>query len=254
MMDFIETLKSVGGVKPCPCKNDEQDDVVHAVDCHGTGQILDLAPLLANPHHLKDTAFALKEKLAEAVTVSEDGQRSSNCSLRDYGTKENRANCLIWEALSHQFSPYVIGPQRASNLVYETSRQLGGTAVVAIEDFKWEVVDTIDSGYEDIVQQMNHRGEMYRIGRKQSGYRLSLPIPPDATVLFVTDRLTKSDEEWVTAVLDSPSTGIPGVPLYETVKYLDYVLCLVADVSSFGIFCGPGHSPGKVISLHQEKS
>jgi hypothetical protein len=136
---------------------------------------------------------------------------------------------------------YVVGPQRAYPLIYEIARQLGGTAAAAIEDFKWEVVDTCDSGYEDIVQQMNHRGEMYRIGRKCSGYRLSTPIPATATVLFVTDDFKSVSEfnEWHGCVDKS-------------VKFLPYVLTLM-NSSGCLLHKEPGWSNGfKIISLHQE--
>jgi len=210
-MDFIETLKSVGGIKPCTrCHVEILPECCY---CHGTGQVLDLAPLLAKPRCFIPVVSELIEK------------------------SEQRSVCtdisLVGQLYEAPQPLYIVGPQRAHSLVYEVARQLGGTAVVA-----FTVERTVDTG----------------IGVIPDTYtELSLAIPPAATVLFVADRLTKQDEEWVMRALNSPSAGSPGVPLYETVKYLDYVLCLVSEVTSFGIFCGPGHSPGKLISLHQEK-
>ena len=74
-MSFIETLRSIGGVKPCPdCCNEDGtarfpcgvgkyinrvNESRECASCHGTGQIIDLAPLLAKPSYLEDTVRIL---------------------------------------------------------------------------------------------------------------------------------------------------------------------------------------------------
>lgn len=247
-MSFLGTLNQLGCLKPCTCKRPERfkegDEIFFAyvhdtmipvtvvkllprgyvvkdaggndtnIDeswahvrcdiCHGFGRTIDLAPLLSKPWALSDFASTLVEKAGFKVMfgVAQSVDARNIC---------------------------VVGPQRAHSLLYEVARQLGGSVVTANEDFKWEVVDTFDSGYEDIVQQMNHRGETYRIGRKRSGYRLSVPVPESAKVLFVTDILDVREMKAITAAV-GPHEGV-----------LPCVLCLVSRGTHEG-----------VISLYQE--
>jgi len=205
MSDFIETLRSVGGVKPCPCFTLEgSGDVItctpvsHCPNCHGTGSIIDLAPLLAKPKELEDCVKELIPLFNPPVYPS----------------------------------PHVVGPQRAHSLVYEVARQLGGTAVT---------VKPEEPILKDIFADMKRRGLCYDADLEikvnaARGYRLSLPIPPDATVLFVTD---KTDEQEIKAIINLVTK--PG----NNTHTLPYVLALVSDKQAIAGF--------KVISLHQEK-
>lgn len=115
-MSFLETLKAVGGVKPCskccdadgsakyPCgvgkyiDHKNQDVVCPA--CHGTGQILDLAPLLAKPKALRDVVECLIHRQVPG------GNDVDTFAVRLFDEK----------------NLYVIGPQRAHSLVYEIAR------------------------------------------------------------------------------------------------------------------------------------
>jgi len=199
MSDFIETLKSVGGVKPCPCFTLEGrgevitcSPVSFCPACHGTGSIIDLAPLLAKPKELEDCVKELIPLFNPPVYPS----------------------------------PHVVGPQRAHSLVYEVARQLGGTAVVAITKHKIGLGEPYEC-----------HGEMHDSPTiVANGYRLSLPIPPYATVLFVTD---KTDEQEIKAIINLVTK--PG----NNTHTLPYVLALVSDKQAIAGF--------KVISLHQEK-
>lgn len=108
MSDFIETLRSIGGIKPCDCGvngiswNHKPGVCAH---CHGTGQVLDLAPLLARPEELHQPVYELIERMIDPRNrPAEDAKQFA--------------------------TPFVVGPQRAHSLVYEIARQLGGTCAV----------------------------------------------------------------------------------------------------------------------------
>jgi len=209
-MTFIETLKSVGGVKPClKCSGtgdrfrlgDGQD---RCNDCEGTGKILDLAPLLARPKELGECV--------EKLVIAQLPHTQPNHGLA------------------------IVGPQRAHSLVYEVARQLGGTAVVMIEDI--EIAETTTKIMVDDVEDVVTRKVVER-----QGYRLSLPIPPDATVLFVTDRM---DEQEMMAIMNcATSSG--------KFTVLPYILSLVWDGKEMPLHAMTGKETFKVISLHQEK-
>ena len=218
MNNFIGALESVGGAKRCPmcCEADgsalypcgvgkyidprNQDQICK--HCHGTGQILDLAPLLAKPR-------CFLPMVSELIEKAEQWSVCGNVSLVGQ----------IYEAPQPL---YVVGPQRASNLVYEISRQLGGSAVVYGRDAaetkrQWEAGDF-----------------------DPDGERLLGDIPPDATVLFVTDRFDEAEMASVTDSVNNP------------IRWLPYVLTLV---SSKDVLHGPrGADELRVISLHQEKA
>ena len=210
MNDFVEVLQSIGGVKLCDmlmCKNGHLPNASDATvqhlggdvcpRCHGTGIILDLAPLLAKPKELGNVVGELCHKFRKAV--------------------------CFWKNL------HVVGPQRASNLVYEVARQLGGTAVMAVEMEQPTTVIEYDS-----TPECNKGHKELRIV-----YRLSLPIPLDSTVLFVTDRVDDSGEMLNIMEERSKATVLP------------YVLCLIAKDDVTGL-----HNRDqvlKIISLHQEK-
>ena len=197
---FIKTLRNVGGVKPCPeCAGEGMNvertgsmvtfatNSFPCVSCHGTGQILDPAPLLAKPKELGNVVSELCHEFRRAV-----------CSWKDL---------------------HVIGTPRAHSLVYEVARQLGGTAAVAIENHDYSRAN----------------------GLYISCYRLSLPIPPDATVLFVTDRVDDSGE--MLNVMEEERSKAAVLP---------YVLCLIAKDDVTGL-----HNRDqvlKIITLHQDKS
>lgn len=209
-MNFIETLKSLGGVKPClVCKGMGEDLCYESrggspcPDCRGTGNIIDLVPLLANPKELSDVVDNLL-----CIDFCESIVHVKNEEL------------------------FIIGPQRASNLVYEVARQLGGTAVVAQHE---PVVD-------DILADMKRRGLVYGVElerrvRAITGYRLSFPIPPDATVLFVTDRFDEAEMSSVRNLVPNP------------IRWLPHILALVSSVDEID---GPRGGGAKVISLHKE--
>jgi hypothetical protein len=114
----------------------------------------------------------------------------------------------------------VIGPQRAPNLVYEVARQLGGTAVVAEPEYGVRLEDKLPGNWIPCVD----------------GYRLSLPIPPDATVLLATDRTDDKEIKAVINLVTKPGNNTHTLP---------YVLALISDKQAIDGF--------KVISLHQEK-
>jgi hypothetical protein len=226
MSDFIEQLKSVGGVKPCCCIGVEPvGDYAPAVCClcHGTGQILDLAPLLAKP---KELMYIVQQLVFKKWM--EDESMTFN-DLKSFA---------------------VVGPQRAYSLVYEVARQLGGTAVVAEPEFvpfdfkrMLQPIELRSSDADDEV--WNRVREAGASVVKSSGkYRLSLPIPPDATVLFVTDRFDMGEMQQVTGCMKER-------------KLLPYILCLVSGASELLVEGTEpwiqGSNNFKVISLHQEK-
>jgi hypothetical protein len=202
-MTFIETLKSVGGVKPCPsCAGgyiphlNRKEELCS--NCHGKSYTLDLAPLLAKPR-------LLKELIGELLYTEIDGESL----LKKWYTPDTRDDL------------YIVGPQRASNLVYEVARQIGGTAVVSIPIY--------DDG--DVVD----------------GYRLSIHISPDATVLFVTDRLGEQE------LTDVMCATMKTAPKDKPHKFMKEVLMLVSRIG-FWQFPNPERTSWKIISLHQERT
>jgi hypothetical protein len=224
MSDFIETLRSVGGVKPCqygcPISTGAVEYNKCCPDCHGTGQVIDFAPLLAKPKELGECASELWTKLAcqhmaemvtDRVLAHEMKVQPSEVSSVFPGNR------------------FVVGPQRAHSLVYEVARQLGGTAVVA------EPVQTIEleaGGTVDVPDDY---------GIRTTGYRLSLPIPPDATVLLATDMMDANGYQEMCKIVD--------LCAQQKSTLLPYILCLV-NTEQTG---EPMRlAPVKIISLHKE--
>jgi hypothetical protein len=207
-MDFIETLKSVGGVKPCPSIKQETDNCHLGCQCHGTGQTLDLAPLLAKPDKLH---LPVRQLIHEIVTNEEFDE-------------------IV-----------IIGPQRASNLVYEVARQLGGTAVVAEPEYGLRGNPKGNMAFPPIIAM--------------TGYRLSLPIPPDATCLFVTDKVDEKEmSDVVLAVVPDPCSF-----RFAGGTVLPYVLALVGGSDKLVIAAHVSSPQGfipssllSIISLHKE--
>ena len=218
-MNFIETLKSVGGGEPCqkcegvgqydgpPTKRNSIGGGTCEV-CHGNGTVLNLAPLLAKPSCLIDLVTSL---------------------LNEVPWSDKPGPCKAMTGKVFNAPPiYVVGPQCAHSLVYEIARQLGGSAVVTVEQHSHHYAQV--GGAEVSIQPYMHQCKI-TLG-------LSLPIPPDATVLFVTDRV---DEVEMASVTDSVSNPI---------RWLPYVLALISNKS---ILLGPrGAEELKIISLHQE--
>ena len=227
-MDFIETLRSVGGVKPCwqcstPQPTPPGKRITVTCFCRGTGQILDLAPLLAKPKVLgEDCARILCNKL--------------------YNKQDTKTPAFdVWK---ESMNFHIVGPQRAHSLVYEIARQLGGTTVVAEPGYREETLEWDDARGDQIVYC-------------KDGYNLSLPIPSDATVLFVTDRVDEKELLWVFRALTLGRDPLPILP---------YLLCLIGDgavafrepvtlgdSSMWGKHADELPEILKVISLHQEK-
>jgi len=125
-MNFIKTLKSVGGVKPCTysdCNDGITKDDKFCPMCHGDGEVLDLAPLLAKP---RDLEAPVKDLVTQVC-------------LKD----------KFWDgAYGKDKSIHVVGPQRASNLVYEVARQLGGMAVTCFS------VETMFAGHPAVPESL----------------------------------------------------------------------------------------------------
>ena len=234
-MKFIETLQAVGGVKPChECagkgmKVERTGSMVTFATnsfpcevCHGTGQILDLAPLLAKPSALRGIVRDL-------------------CDGMGYKDLPVFATWTVGDTvLSGRPGFYVVSPQRSASLAYALADCLDGTAVVAIPqgEYHEEVkartdIEASTQGSGEMQQEkessQDHKGRT----KLAVGYRLSLPIPPDATVLFVTD---KFDRQEVLKLIDVVATE----------KILPYVLCLISSEDTVD-------GKWKVISLHQEK-
>jgi hypothetical protein len=197
-MNFIETLKNIDSVKTCDSCNGSGKEYKKQVDagtmaefmlnekcwrCKGTGQILDLVPLLTKP-----------KKLANVV----DELMWLNC------------DDSIVRSLGDTSNLHVVGPQRASNLIYEVASQLGGTAVVCFP------VETILVGHPAIPKSLE---DMKWVTMKSVKLSLSLPISPDTTVLFVTDQF---DEEEMKTV----------VGCVKKRRLLPYILCLVSGAVS----------------------
>jgi len=219
-MDFLETLKSVGGVKPCPLNASDHQFDSHCPSCHGTGRVLYLAPLLAKPTLLAGPITDLLRKLADEDT------------FKDTAFSFPYTYKVVQELGESLKNPHVVGPRRASNLVYEIAHQLGGTAVVAEPVQGIKVSDETD---RDQIMRTGH----YKYEIITKGYRLSLPIPPDATVLFVTDRV---DEHELRGMASDAFRGVTVLP---------YLLALVSTPTSTQIL---PNTELKIISLHQEKA
>jgi hypothetical protein len=224
-MNLKATLQQLGGVKPCPHTHDGPNmgvkadnmymsagGIIPCPQCHGTGSIIDLAPLLARPKDLTDV-------VAEILNSPDLGSATKWDKTGFYGA-------------------HVVGPQRASNLVYEIARQLGGTAVVANEVKGMRNVEPV-ANMGDMLQFM---GELYT-----TGHRLSLHIPEDSTVLFVTDRL---DEKEMAEVVKATRLRV-------LCSNLPYILCLVSDRSEADLRPEGCYMQTvdlwKIISLYQEK-
>jgi hypothetical protein len=240
-MDFIEQLKLVGGVKPCPkCKRTER--ALSLVDlpmpepgmpgcelCNSTGTVLDLAPLLARPELLDRKVGDLCYRFIEDDKKEYYANREKN----GYGhyPQPHRFKNLI-----------VVGPQRANSLVYEVARQLGGTAVVA------EPIEVMFDCKTCTHKHENDCGGCV-IKRKYGvlKYRLSLPIPPDATVLFVTDRVHQKE---MYAIMEHVMTSVPKDKPH---KFLPYLLALVSEYAKWE-FPDPEETQWQVISLHKERA
>jgi len=216
MNDFIEVLRSVGGVTPCinggenekPWHKDDQGRTACVV-CHGAGRVINLALLLAKPKELEECVKELWTKLscqhvAEVVT-----DRVLACQMKVQPT----STTTVFPG-----DRYIVGPQRAHSLVYEVSRQLGGTAVVC-KDFKEYIPSTM---------------------KLSEPYRLSIPVPDNAMVLFVMDKFGANNLEEFKATINTVEHG-------RAIHILPYILCLVStEFKNETIY--------KVISLHQEKA
>jgi hypothetical protein len=203
-VNFIETLKSVGGVTPCDCCN--VDSAVLYIPlcsvCHNTGHLLDLTPLLANTGELTDVTNELLKMAGFVPAVCEKCHE-------------------VW---LKPFVPIVVvGPQRASNIVYEVARQLGGTAVVS-----FDTGETVSDFTERASYFLKSDGHARNLKPPKQNYRLSLPIPDNATVLFVTDWLDVSEMKSIAECVKA--------------NVLPYLLCLVTD-----------HSREGVIALHYDE-
>jgi hypothetical protein len=210
IVDFIETLKSLGGVKPCLICGGKGS--IHAIEpievdidscrnCHGTGQILDLAPLLAKPWVL-DGLIGQWLRRPQQNELFDSLPNATSKGVRD--------------------SVYVVGPQHAHSLVYEVARQLGGTCV------------TVSCEYDD------------KFNSKPTYWDLSLPIPPDATVLFVTDRV---DNQEMLSCMRALYVGDGSPEFGWARKILPHTLALVANTQEFDGVQGQKYT---VISLHKE--
>jgi hypothetical protein len=246
-MNFIETLKNLGGVKPCPTtewvgEGDIKTARVCRI-CHGTGTVLDLAPLLAKPDKLRDCVNEFLLKIKEKAECPKCG------GLKKEMTIDGPLPCMQCNGAGYLYvypvTPYVIGPQRAGNLVYEVARQLGGTAVVAEEVIEVQSISA-DAGCEPpednevVVYNDTFAGD--HCFRQLTKYRLSLPIPDNAMVLFVTDRVDNQEMLSCTRTLYEGD----GAPEFGWArKILPYVLALVSTEDTVD-------SKWKVISMHKE--
>lgn len=207
-MNFIETLKSVGGFKPCRfCggtgKTDE-DDGKGPLPCECVEEF-DLAPLLARPDHVATVSGLLTVDLFKQIEL----------------------NKLVGEEVVPEIpfftNLHVVGPQRASNLVYEVARQLGGTAV--------------NIGWQRQVYENPALGESINFVQV-----LSTPVPESATVLFVTDAFHNDMTEFDNIL-----------KLVSKSKKLPYILCLVNFSGADGI-TDAKIGRADIISLHKENS
>jgi hypothetical protein len=247
-MNFIETLRSVGGVKPCDgCTNGKytiggvESPAEQAVCglCHGTGRIIDLAPLLAKPKDLErllPTLLYGNEQLKEELVCNER------------------------EVAVHELGWCVVGPQRAHSLVCEVARQLGGTAVVAEPKYAVRIKERFLTKNGEVSRILYETVSLDMTEAVRDGYHLALHIPDTATVLFVTDRV---DEIEFYQVLRAVTLGTnPKV-------ILPFLLCLIkgeeeaiklresvtirCDSSNWGRDSEKLPELLKILSLYQEK-
>ena len=239
-MDFLETLKQLGGIKPCEkCGGSTYEFATDrpGIKCHfcKDGAVIDLAPLLAKPYMLDRYATMLLYNSGvlsdrELMNLIDDGATS----LAGKSVRTIR----------------VVGPQRAHSLVYEVARQLGGTAMVAERIVEVNLI-TADEGLvapeDESIAEFNDTYSGDVCMRKLYRYRLFSIVPDNATILLVTDKLVEKE---MNEVYREAHCGVLDV--------LPYILCLV----------GPDHELDKttqwkdgnwiggfkVVSLHQEKA
>jgi hypothetical protein len=186
-------------------------DPKYCPQCHGTDNYLDLVPLLAKPKELEGVVLSMLDRLA----METDSQHW----YQEEGT-----------------TGVVVGPQRAHSLIYEVARQLGGTAVVAIPQMTFGIKKTFKSRYP--VGTLFESISPNDMGMEITGYNLSLPIPSDATALFVTDKYDVNEMSSLAGCVSNP------------IRWLPYVLSLVTDTD---VHHGPrGQDNMKIISLHEE--
>jgi hypothetical protein len=244
-MNFIEVLKSVGGDKPCgkcegigqydgpPTKTNSLGGGICEV-CHGTGQIIDLAPLLAKPKELSDV-----------VGEYDNANKNTLLSKLSRQPLTDNISCL-WRLREERPELYVIGPQRAHSLVYEVARQLGGTAVVVTSpNYLLENASNYFAKMSTSNLAFSDENGFKRLLLEESKVRISLPIPDNATVLFVTDRYDEQEMDWIIRTTWNPDmkTLLPTM--------LPYVLSLVSGTEIHRVpwIIDQGF---KIISLHQE--
>ena len=236
-MKFIETLQAVGGVKPCPCcsgtgtmmtASDPSKPLLSSSqkcsECHSTGRFLDLAPLLAKPMGLRQMVDSLLFKCHMSIPCEFPPVAINDKAPLGYSVHEEYHYYPCGNLNVH-----VVGPR--PTLTYEVARQLGGTAVVAEPKYGIEWIKDAD-------EESGRRPSCLR-----QGYRLSLPIPDSATVLFVTDRFDES--EMMSIMNSATSSG--------KFTVLPYILSLVWDGKEMPLHAMTGKETFKVISLHQEK-
>ena len=207
-MNFTETIKSLGCVQPCPVTSDGQ-----CATCHGTGQFLDLAPLLAKPNVLVEVVHELLFKQYHVDRCQECGDVGLSSTIE-----------------SQTMPTHIIGPQHANNLIYEIARQLEATVVTC------SPVETTFIGHPAIPESLEDMNRWKTT--KSLNYHLSIPIPDLTPVLFVTDKLDESEMNSIIGIVNNP------------IRYLKYILALVSDKNTIRI---RGAENFNVISLHQEK-
>jgi hypothetical protein len=84
-------------------------------------------------------------------------------------------------------------------------------------------------------------------GGNYEDHRFSLPIPPDATVLFVTDEIKDQEILKVVETVRKAGNWKPAVP---------YILCLVNSLGSDELHQSTEYldpRPWKIISLHRRQ-
>lgn len=286
-MNFLETLQHLGGVKPCPdpiwpmpedytccCgiyvhPTRSNPTAIHIKDCPYR-PVLDLAPLLADTGELTEVAHELlcTSKLFEPASCEK-----------------------CFEVWAKPLVPiHVIGPQRASNLVYEVARQLGGTTgtVEVLGNvnsvhlrlrgqhpmFLRNAEVTYEPGFDEPKEVcVNVPGGIFRFDYHNTEYirlkdtgRLPSPIPPNVTILFVTDRVDNEKKHRLMDSVDGPSkhSYCEMQEIIHTVagtatrpcpwKYLTSILCLVNARGSDTLEMpyGPHEGEWKIVALHKE--
>jgi len=251
-MNFIEQLKSVGGVKPCPngCLVYEHPEELEPIEkpcevCHGTGRVIDLAPLLAKSKELEAPVF----ELIAGLVVGMYPERMAKGKAAKLPGGKTRYRCFDQFLTDHRKRLHVVGPQRAHSLVYEIARQLGGTAVVAVEDRALDRYRSRKQTHYAITEIEAEEDTKVLMELERQGainYRLSLPIPDSATILFVTDRVDEKELDAIIRATWNPDMTTP----FPTI--LPYILSLVANKETYRL---PWvHEKGfNIISLHQER-